>query len=556
MAQVADNGGPNGQLGLGKCVERFLGQNHKTKYLDYLVANHNIKPSKLGENLHLLPPEMAEEYNLSDTVVTLKLFYHLQSMFADLNYDYTYDHGLYASLCRLISKSRGLGVEVDRKLAKNNIISLENSIKDLQDKFTTMFQKEILEIEEENKVAYLAGYKSEKGREKATLRIQLEPELVAFNLQSGPHKKRLFMDKLGLFPKYLTKSGQPSFSKTFLSQWGEGGMLLFTKGTLTITLDQLKKVYKRSKDDSKWHIDLMAAGTTTGRCKGAGGLNVQAMARREPLLMSCIKARPGYKFVSADLSAGEPTIITEFSGDFYYSAATFDQVGLIPRYDEKGVLLIDDIYLMGMSVSPIGKDKLREVFHSDFDGKTFAEQWMIDPEVVKKRLKTERAIHKILMLGIGYSMGPNKIVESAFKAGYIISLKDAQAFFREYWKLFSDVKRLGKKLQNDFKFHAELRNVFGYRLIPDKDYKALNYVIQSTVSGLIMLLCKEFFESCTYAKFVTVIHDEIIFEVEEDKLEESKTKFYKAVEEVNRILGWKTQVRCGFVDGSNFYEAK
>lgn len=285
------------------------------------------------------------------------------------------------------------------------------------------------------------------------------------------------------------------------------------------------------------------------------------MARKEERLMGCLIPDPGYVFISADLSAGEPTIITHFSKDPYYTAATFDMVGKAPYYDEHGILMIDDIYLMGMSVSPMGKDIIKglfelKIFSYPTESLTFAEQWTRNKQPILDLVKSERAFHKILILGLGYSMGPRHMVESAFKAGYELSLQDARNFFKAYWKLFKEVKGLARVLEEQFKRTGYLVNPFGYRLLPDKSYKSLNYFIQSSVSGLINVLITKFFAICSEAKFVTIIHDELICQIPLEKSEEIKKLFFTAVESLNEDLNWDVKVRCGWKEGGSLYEAK
>ncbi len=284
-------------------------------------------------------------------------------------------------------------------------------------------------------------------------------------------------------------------------------------------------------------------------------LNVQGLSRRDPGLMSCILPNPGNIVVSADLSAGEPTIASHFSRDKNYYAATFGMVGKEPYYDGD-VLMIDDIYLMVMSVSPIGKDVMRELFNTQFSGLSFAQQWVANADVIKGMIKDQRALHKILTLGLGYSMGPKKLVKSAYEKGHVLPLKTAQEFFKAYWTLFAGVKDLGNRLEQKFKRDGYLVNPFGYRLIPDPSYKALNYFIQSSVSGLMHVLCAKFFALCPYAEFVTVIHDELIIEVPEHKQEEAKQLFYQAVDSLNNDLNWSVKIRCGWVTGGNWFTAK
>lgn len=284
-------------------------------------------------------------------------------------------------------------------------------------------------------------------------------------------------------------------------------------------------------------------------------LNAQGLSRRDPGLMGSIVAEPGKLVISADLSAGEPSVTSHFSQDPNYYAACFGMVGQAPYYKD-GVLQIDDIYLMVMSVSPIGAKLMEELFNTKFGGLSFPEQWLKDSEVIKKQIKEQRALHKILTLGLGYSMGPRKLVKSAYEKGHIIDLKTAKAFFESYWRLFHGVKKLADRLEAQFKVRGYLVNPFGYRLIPDPSYKCLNYFIQSSVSGVMNVLCAKFFAVCTEAEFLTIIHDEALFQVPVTSLPQAKELWSKCVDSLNADLNWTVKIRSGWVAGRNWYESK
>ncbi len=286
-------------------------------------------------------------------------------------------------------------------------------------------------------------------------------------------------------------------------------------------------------------------------------LNAQGLARGHKGLMSALVPPPGEMFVSCDLSSGEPTVTSHYSGDKNYRDACFDMVGKDPYYDG-GLLRIDDIYLMVMSQSPFGKDRLREVVESTFDGLTFVQQWQKDKEHIQKKvLKKERALHKALALGISYSMGPKKLVKVASDNGHPIGLQVAKGFYNAYWETFSGVYALGERLKKVLAEKGYLVNDFGYRLVPKEDYKALNYFIQSSVSGIINVLYQLFFKQyAPYCKFVTVIHDELIFSCPVDRLTEAKEAMKNSEKGLNNMLNWTVNVRVGWAQGEDLYSAK
>lgn len=283
-------------------------------------------------------------------------------------------------------------------------------------------------------------------------------------------------------------------------------------------------------------------------------LNVQGLARRDEKLLRCILPNPGHLVVSSDASAGEPTVTTHFSGDINYRFATFDGVGAAPYY-RGPILMISDIYLMVMSVSPIGRAKMKEAFDSKWNGKSFVDQWLEDPEVIKTALKKDRQIHKILALGLGYGMGPKKMVLSMKDAGFELLFDDAKKFFNSYWQLFSGVRKLADRLGRQVEEKGYIINPFGYRMVPEPQ-KAFNYFIQSSVSGLLNVYMAKLFAAAPYAHLLTIIHDELLIEVPTERLSEFKLAKDRAVDSLNTDLNWSVKLRFGAVEGNNWFEAK
>jgi hypothetical protein len=129
-------------------------------------------------------------------------------------------------------------------------------------------------------------------------------------------------------------------------------------------------------------------------------LNVQGLARKDLGLLGCILPDPGWVTVSIDFAAGEPSVTSHFSQDKNYMYACFDGVGKEPFY-QNNVLMIDDIYLMSCSISPVGAAKMRDAFNRKWPAGSFQDQWAHDSEVVKKELKKDRQLHKILCMAEG-----------------------------------------------------------------------------------------------------------------------------------------------------------
>lgn len=284
-------------------------------------------------------------------------------------------------------------------------------------------------------------------------------------------------------------------------------------------------------------------------------LNVQGLARRDRRLMECILPESGFRTVSIDLGSGEPTVTSHYSQDPMYRYACFDGVGKTPYY-KNGVLMISDLYLKVMSVSPVGREKMADAFkNARFEGRTFAEQWLLNDEVVKSYFKKERQLHKMLALALGYGMGPTKMIKQAFDNGYIMDMKTARAFYQAYWELFAGVRALADRLARQIKSKGFIVNEFGYRMTPPP-HKGFNYLIQSTVSGIMHAFVAKLMAIAPYARFSTIIHDELVADVPECKVLEFRKAKEEATDSLNRDLGWTVAIRTGFAVGQNWYEAK
>jgi hypothetical protein len=394
------------------------------------------------------------------------------------------------------------------------------------------------------------------------------PDDLKFNPGSTTQLAELFVGKLQKPVTFWTKESKaskrskspdaavripnPSFKAAHLHSYGDDGNILVDLKKRGIVLNQNRKMVALSTSDGLWHQDLKLCGTKTGRYAGGGGLNVQGLARKELGLLSNALPKQGYVFVSVDLSAGEPSVTSHFSGDKNYYSACFGMVGKQPFYDSNNVLQIDDIYLMGASVAPTGSAAIRAAFDEGLFN-----SWLSDSDMVKAKLKKVRAFHKVLMLALQYGQGPKGMLHIAYDNGLPLKLADAKAFHHAYWHtLFPGVRVLGERLVAKLSRDGSLVNPFGYRMVPTSSHLALNYFIQSSVSGIMKVLDEKFYALAPYALAVSVIHDELIFQVPESRLDDAKQAMERATQSLNTDLGWSVKIRTGWAVGQNLFEAK
>lgn len=556
--------------------------NHKAPYHE-LIRQRGGPRGKEGTRLDLLTPEELEAYNVADVEVTLRLYTRLLQHFEEVGFDWRFDHVLHLNNCRRIVDSKVRGVHVDREKLAAYLATVQQEMVDIQARFRERFKAEIERIETRAQQAWIGNLKTEAGRAKREANLEAHRDQWAFNPRSTAQLKKLFVDELGCQVTFWTKESKaskvdrrknpdkkefkpnPSFRASHLPSYGEGGEILQGLKKRQLVAKQAENLLKLSEYDGRWHLDMRACGTATNRLAGGGGgkvrLNPQGLARRDAGLMSCILPDEGYVFYSIDLASGEPTATTHFSGDPNYYEACFGMVGKTPYYRADGLLMIDDIYLMGASVDPVCKGLMRAVFDATYDGKTFAEKW-VESEASKEWLQKKACKHfrpamKVRVLGIGYGQQPKGMVLNAFDNGYDLKLKDAKAFHQAYWNtLFPGLRDLERKLQAMFRRDGHLVTTFGYRLVPKEERLCFNYFIQSHISGVIKVLEEKLYAIAPYAESIAVIHDELFGQIPADKVEDFRAKLTVATDSLNQDLQWSVSVRTGYVTGATAFDAK
>ena len=547
--ELEDNPVKRDGLSLSACCQRILKQADSKSIADRRIKEMfpDIKVSEYGKYRVKLANDDLMAYCSGDTELTLALFTHLTEFFKQEMYDWSLDHSLYLNACRLINDSQLRGVPVDRSSLATYKESIVSEISGIERHFKETYAQQISKVEEAAWDVARSHYKTEKGKQSCP-----RPE---FNVGSNKQLAELFVGQMNHNVKFMSTKGDPSMRAAHLGQFGEAGLMLQQRRKRSIVEHQAERLLELSEADGRWHVTLRTHGTKTGRFAGGGSLNVQGLPRKDRPFMSCLKPDPGYVLVSSDGQACEPTITAELSGDRNYRLATLDMVGLPPRYED-GQLIIDDLYLFVASVTKMGRGVIKDAWNRDWNGKTFAEQWVEDSEVIKKYLKPTRAFHKPLVLSVGYSAGPKKLSKYAYDCGYDLPLEDAKKFYRTYWDLFPDVRKLYDHMARIVENKGFFYNRFGYRCIPSSSHKAGNFLVQSSASGLLNLYAKLLFEAAPYAQFVTLIHDEIILQIPIDKYVDFCPTKDVVEEEVNRAINWSVKVRFGLVKGKDWYEAK
>ncbi len=546
-------------FGLAKCVKRILkAPDHKLEAYTWLVANGVCKAGQEGAHLDKLPTDIMRRYNCGDTELTFALAQHCLAEFERIGYDWTIDHKLYMTSAKRLAVAKCEGIRVDREMLAASIATLKADASAVDTAFLTEMAEPIKLVARDLKLKRLKKFKTLRGAVKWRKRMAAKgwEKTCRFNPGSGQQLASLFCGKLGIEAFFKTDKGSPSMKAAHLYSYGEGGSLLTERKKILLVLQQCEKLDAKASYDGRWHIDLKACGTVTSRFAGAGGLNVQALARRSPFLMRCLIPDDDYIFVSQDASAGEPSILTQYTGDPMYRYFCFDGVGKRPYYDGD-TLMIGDVYLAYASVCPLFKDEVRLIFNSwRHSNRTFAEQWTIDPEPCKDALKKVRKNAKWICLAFGYGLGPRGLYNKALEAGLKVTQRLCKDSHTAYWGLFSGIKAYCHQLEAHVESEGWFENPFGYRFAPTESRKAFNGMVQSSVSGLFNwysdLLAAEF----PQAIYIVTVHDENIYSCPKHLVDDFKTAQLRVADSINSQLNWSIKMRFGFVTGQNLYEAK
>lgn len=329
-----------------------------------------------------------------------------------------------------------------------------------------------------------------------------------FNPGSTQQLRKLLFDFVGLHPTgKKTGTQADSTDKEVLEELGRQHeiplLILDIRQRSKIKNTYLDKIIPALDRDSHLRTNFNLHATTSGRLSSSGKLNMQQLPRDNPLVKGAIKARPGYKIVSMDLTTAE-----------VYVAA----------------VLSNDKELMAVFQS--GGD-----FHSTIAKKVFKLNCAV--EDVKTLYPLLRQAAKAITFGIMYGAGPSKISEQVTTDARRndpnapeFTKAEAVSAIKDYFSLF---KGLAKWITSNQEFIAENGYTYSHfgrkRRLPnvfssDQGIKGhtvrsgLNFLVQSTASDVNLLAAidtVEYIKNCDMdAQVFALVHDSILAEVAED----------------------------------------
>ncbi len=258
--------------------------------------------------------------------------------------------------------------------------------------------------------------------------------------------------------------------------------------------------------DGRLHAEFLQTGTVTGRmgCQNPNLQNIPIKTEYGRRIREAFAAPPGKILCAIDYSQIELRIAAGLSGD----------------------------------------EKLVEVFKKGGDIHTAvaAEVFNVPPEHVDYEMR-RRA--KVINFGILYGMGVNALRANL---GEGVSREDAAKFLSEYFKNFSGLSRYIEHTKADAANKGYTETLFGRRryfpalkssmdgLRAQAERMAINAPIQGTQSDIIKLAMVEadaLIEQAGWrekVKLIMQVHDELVYELDEDVAEEAAEKIRKVME--------------------------
>lgn len=364
-----------------------------------------------------------------------------------------------------------------------------------------------------------------------------------FNMQSGDQLRELLYNRMGFPALIFSEKGEPSVANKAVAAMGEIGKLLQERAWASKELTYIEKYLDLTQDRDTIHPSFRLPGTTTGRLSSKD-INIQQVPKSKAV-MSLFQARPGRVFVDLDFSALEPVVATEFSQDR----------NMMQIYGNGRPA--NDLYCFVMSAIPGMAEKAASLGYDPFNP---------TPESlarVKKEMKRERSICKVVALSAQYGAGPRKIHQTLEEQEVFLSLEEVQEIYDGYWKLFAELKQFGRDLQFKRRKSGYVLNGIGRPMsIPDDWEKdSLNRFIQATGHDVLVMYVYTLGnlltqEGINWKPIIMDWHDSSAVEVPEQDRDRTVACFNRAMHLLNQKLGGTIKLKGTPSFGYNMAEIK
>jgi len=359
-----------------------------------------------------------------------------------------------------------------------------------------------------------------------------------FNPNSVPQLRTLLFDFLKLPPTGIKTAKEADSTNAevleILSEKSEvPKLILDIRQKSKIKNTYLDKIIPQLDRDSRLRTNFNLHTTVAGRLSSSGKLNMQQLPRDNPIIKGCIKAAPGHKIVSMDLTTAE-----------MYVAAVLSE-------DEN----LKDVFRSGGNFH---SQMAKEIFKLDCPADQIAEVYTQLRQAVKA-----------VSFGILYGAGAKKISQQVSKdSGKYFSIQEAQGAINDYFKSFPKLKSWLKANKDFIGKNSYIYSFFGRkRRLPNVQSEnlgivghnlrsGLNFLVQSVASDINLLgaidMHAHIKATGMKSRIFALVHDSILAEVPEEEVEDYSASLLHYVQLDRGIYIPGAPVGCDFDTGEDY----
>jgi DNA polymerase I len=425
------------------------------KYFDYTTISFKDIVKK-DENFSNVDISKACQYACEDAYLTKEIYYKQLDEFKYKNIDF------------LIAQAKDIEFDFIKVLSSMQEIGIKVDIKLLEE----------LKIKNEEQLKYLTSKIYELAQ-------------TQFNINSPKQLGEILFEKLNLPKTKKTKTGystNESVLQTLINKHAIIDFILKYRETFKLQSTYIEPLLKLSINDinNRIYTSFLQTGTSTGRLssKEPNLQNIPVRTLEGRQIRECFIAKDGYSLIGIDYSQIELRLLAHFSKD----AALCD------------------------------------AFNNDLDIHT---QTAIKIFGKHQAIKN-RNIAKTINFGLIYGMGSSKLAKTLN-----ISTKDAKEYIKSYFDAFTSVKDYLKSVEEFILEKAYIdtllkrRRYFNIKsasqmFLASYLREGVNTKFQGSAADLIKLSMNKIYKkykSNDDIKMLLQIHDELIFEVRDDKID-------------------------------------
>ena len=525
-------------LGVGEQVSLDLAKDALKKLLEHKIVGQNLKYDFkiLKHNLDLYPITASADTMIISWLLDSSLSAGLDNM-AKRYFGYEM-----VKFKDVVKKGENFGVvelKTACKYASEDAWMTLKLYNFFQDKLTPKlkeiaqdveypFINTLIDMEDEGikvDIEFFEGLKK-KADETINSLTQIIYEMAGteFNINSTQQLGHILFEKLSLKAGKKTKTGYSTNEKVLND--------LINDHPIIPKLLEYREIYKLRSTYIKPLLDLglkdeqhriytnfLQTGTTTGRLSSKNP-NLQNIPVRTDLgreIRRGFIAKEGCKLISIDYSQIELRLLAHFSKDSTLLEAF-----------QNG----EDIHLR-TAISIFGEEEAKE----------------------------KRSIAKSINFGLLYGMGSRKLSQTIG-----VSVAEAKKYIESYFASFPTVKSYLESIKDEAKRENAVYTLLGRRRVFDWDSanafeksgferEAVNTKFQGSAADLIKLSMNKIDKEIdrSYASMLLQIHDELIFEVKEDKAEEFGEWAKNVMENIYQL---DVPLECSVSIGDNWGELK